>query len=102
MTILHLISLRGMGGRAATAIRQARLLAARGHRVLIGCLPDTWAERRARELNLTVFPDFKFRRGFRLMDYASDCRRLARRCNENQVDVVHAHVSQESWVACLG
>ncbi len=102
MTLFHLISLRGMGGRAATAVRQARLLAARGHRVLIGCLPDTWAERRARELNLTVFPDFKFRRGFRLMDYASDCRKLARRCNEHQVDVVHAHVSQESWVACLG
>jgi glycosyltransferase involved in cell wall biosynthesis len=102
MTILHLISLRGMGGRAATAVRQARLLALRGHRVLIGCLPGTWSEQRARELNLTVIADFKFPRGFRPLDYYADCRRLAACCNEHGVDVVHAHVSQESWVACIG
>ena len=91
-----------MGGRAATAVRQARLLALRGHRVLIGCLPGTWAEQRARELKLTVFPEYHFRRGFRPLDYLADCRRLAACCNEHAVDVVHAHVSQESWVACIG
>ena len=102
MTILHLISLRGMGGRAATALRQARLLAARGHRVLVGCLPGTWAEQRARELGLPVFNEFHFQRGFRPLRFWSDCRNLARRCNQENVEIVHAHVSQESWVACLG
>jgi glycosyltransferase involved in cell wall biosynthesis len=102
MTILHLISLRGMGGRAATALRQARLLAGRGHRVLVGCLPGTWAEQKARELGLTVCNEFHFQRGFRPLRFWSDCRNLARRCNEEQVEIIHAHVSQESWVACLG
>jgi glycosyltransferase involved in cell wall biosynthesis len=102
MTVLHLISLKGMGGRAATAMRQARLLAAHGHKVIVGCLPGTWAEQRARELGLEVESCFQFRRGFRPGAFYRDCRLLSDCCVKHSVQIVHAHVSQESWVACLG
>jgi glycosyltransferase involved in cell wall biosynthesis len=102
MNILHLISLKGMGGRAATAIRQARLLAGRGHTVIVGCLPGTWAEQRAKDLGLECEPGFQFRRGFRPAAFYQDCKLLADVCAKHSVNVVHAHVSQESWVACVG
>ncbi|MFH0938742.1 MAG: glycosyltransferase family 4 protein, partial [Planctomycetota bacterium] len=99
---LHLVSLTGMGGRAATALRQARLLSGRGHRVLMGCLAGSAVEVRAREMGLQVFSDFKFCRGFRPLTFWRDCRRVAAICRTQQVDVLHAHLSQESWVGCLG
>ena len=102
LTILHLVSLKGMGGRAATAIRQVRLLAGRGHRVLLACLPGSAIATRGRELGLEVYADFRFSRGFKPFDLWHDCRSLAVRCAANKVDVVHAHLSQESWVACIG
>lgn len=102
MTVLHLISLKGMGGRAATAMRQARLLAIRGHTVIVGCLPGTWAEQRAKELGLVAEAGFQFRRGFRPAAFFSDCKLLADCCAKHSVNVIHAHVSQESWVACIG
>ena len=46
LTILHLVSLMGLGGRCATALRQARLLAERGHRVLVGCIAGSAAAER--------------------------------------------------------
>jgi glycosyltransferase involved in cell wall biosynthesis len=102
LTILHLISLMGMGGRCATALRQVRLLSARGHRVLVGCIRGSAAASRAREMGAIVCDDFRFRRGFRPLDFLHDCRLLKSLCREHGVSVVHAHVSQESWVACLG
>jgi glycosyltransferase involved in cell wall biosynthesis len=102
LTILHLVSLMGMGGRCATALRQTRLLAARGHRVLVGCLAGSAAAERSRQAGLQVFDDFRFRRGFRPLSLWRDCRLLAARCNAERVDVVHTHLSQETWAACLG
>jgi len=102
MTIFHLVSLMGIGGRCATALRQMRLLSARGHKVLLGCLPNSTAAQRGRELSLTVYDDFQFRRGFRPGAFYSDCSKLASRCDAAGVQIVHAHLSQESWVACLG
>jgi glycosyltransferase involved in cell wall biosynthesis len=102
LTVLHLVSLMGLGGRCATALRQARLLAARGHRVLLGCIAGSTAAARGHELGLTVFDDFRFRRGFRPLSLWRDARLLAARCRSENVDVVHAHLSQETWVACAG
>ncbi|MCY3023149.1 MAG: glycosyltransferase family 4 protein [Planctomycetota bacterium] len=102
LTILHLVSLVGRGGRGATALRQARLLAARGHRVLLGCIAGSLAAERGREFGVEVLDGFRFRRGFRLLSFWHDCRLLAARCASENVDVVHAHLSQESWVACAG
>jgi len=102
LTIFHLVSLMGIGGRCATALRQMRLLSKRGHNVLLGCLPNSTAAQRGRELGLTVFDDFEFKRGFRPSVFYSDCRKLASRCDAGGVQIVHAHLSQESWVACLG
>jgi glycosyltransferase involved in cell wall biosynthesis len=102
LTIFHLVSLMGIGGRCATALRQMRLLAARGHRVILGCLPGSTAAARGREMGLEVFDDFSFRRGFRPGAFFGDCSKLARRSDDAQADIVHAHLSQESWVACLG
>jgi glycosyltransferase involved in cell wall biosynthesis len=102
LTLLHLVSLMGMGGRCATALRQCRLLAARGHTVLIGCLKGATCGGRALAFGATVDDGFHFRRGFRPFHFLGDCRRLARLCDTHRVDIVHAHLSQESWVACLG
>ncbi len=102
LTVLHLVSLKGMGGRAATALRQARLLKTRGHTVLMGCLPGTAIEARCRELGIEVCPEFHFSRGLRPLRFWEDCRAVARRCDAFRADVLHAHLSQESWVGCLG
>src|SRR5205814_5805646 len=34
--------------------------------------------------------------------FYGDCRLLANCCAKHSVEIVHAHVSQESWVACIG
>lgn len=101
LTVLHLVSLRGPGGRAVTALRQARTLKARGHRVLMGCLPGSACAEQAAAAGLQVFTDLHLRRGFRPLDFWKDCRLLARRLDIEAVDVVHAHLSQESWIACV-
>jgi len=102
LTILHLVSLMGMGGRCATALRQVRLLSARGHRVMVGCLSGSTAGERARAIGLQVYDDFNFRRGLRPLAVWRDCRLLAQRCDAEKVDVLHAHLSQESWIAAIG
>ncbi|HYG73487.1 MAG TPA: glycosyltransferase family 4 protein [Planctomycetota bacterium] len=102
LTILHLVSLMGIGGRCATALRQMRLLAARGHTVLVGCLPGSTAAERSRAMKLEVFDSFRFKRGFRPLDFFHDTALLRQICDSRKVDVVHAHLSQESWIACLG
>jgi glycosyltransferase involved in cell wall biosynthesis len=53
-------------------------------------------------MGLQVFANFQFRRGFRPLAFWRDCRRVAAICKTHQVDVLHAHLSQESWVGCLG
>ena len=102
LSIFHLVSLMGRGGRAATALRQIRLLSARGHRVTVGCLADSTVEAAAREMGLEVFSDFQFRRGFKVGAFWGDCRRVSTRCDLNKVDILHTHLSQESWAGCFG
>ncbi len=102
LSILHLVSLMGMGGRCATALRQVRLLSGRGHKVVLGCLSNSSAAERGREMGVSVCDQFRFRRGFRPLDFRHDCALLKSLCAEHKIQIVHAHVSQESWVACLG
>ncbi|HYF47880.1 MAG TPA: glycosyltransferase family 4 protein [Planctomycetota bacterium] len=102
LTIIHLVSLKGMGGRAATALRQVRLLKQRGHNVIMGCLPGTAVEERCREMGVIVDSGFHFSRGFKPTQFREDLRRLAALCDQHNADIVHAHLSQESWVAGLG
>ena len=102
LSILHLVSLMGMGGRCATALRQVRLLSGRGHKVVLGCLKNSAAAARGREMGVSVNDEFRFRRGFRPFDFFSDCGLLKSLCREHNIQIIHAHVSQESWVACLG
>ena len=102
LTILHLVSLMGMGGRCATALRQIRLLSARGHKIVLGCLKNSAAAEKCRAMGVSVCDDFRFRRGFRPLDFRHDCALLKKLCREHKVDIIHAHLSQESWVACLG
>jgi len=92
----------GMGGRCATALRQIRLLSARGHKIILGCLKNSAAAEKCRAMGVTVCDDFRFRRGFRPLAFRHDCALLKKICREHKVDIVHAHLSQESWVACLG
>ena len=98
---MHLVSLMGLGGRAATALRQVRLLAERGHSVLVGCISGSTTEARVREMGLPVYADFQFKRGLKA-SFLVDCARIAARCSHHNVDVIHAHLSQESWAGCIG
>jgi glycosyltransferase involved in cell wall biosynthesis len=52
-------------------------------------------------MGVTVYDDFQFRRGFRPLALWRDCRLLAERCTAERVDVLHAHLSQETWAACV-
>jgi glycosyltransferase involved in cell wall biosynthesis len=77
-------------------------LAERGHRVLIGCIGGSTAAQRCREMGLRAIEGFQFRRGFRPLSFWRDCRLLSACCAAERVDVIHAHLSQETWVACVG
>jgi glycosyltransferase involved in cell wall biosynthesis len=67
----------------------------------MGCLPGSACAEKSVEYGIQVFTDFNFRRGFRPLDFWKDCRLLARRLDIEAVDVIHAHLSQESWIACV-
>jgi len=57
--------------------------------------------RRAREAGVTVDDGFEFRPPARAISFLADARRLGRLLREKEIDVLHTHGSQDTWVAAL-
>jgi glycosyltransferase involved in cell wall biosynthesis len=57
--------------------------------------------RRAAEAGVPVDDRFEFRPPARALSFLADARRLARLLREKEIDVLHTHGSQDTWVAAL-
>jgi glycosyltransferase involved in cell wall biosynthesis len=98
---VQVVNASGLGGTAATAFRLARLLSARGHRMLF-CVPPTgmWGKV-ASEAGLETSTEMTLRRGLRLPSFFRDVKYIERIVAEREVDVVHVHRSAEYWRAAV-
>ena len=100
LSLIHVVSVKGLGGTGTTAFRLARLMAERGHRVLF-CAPagSLWAERAA-EARLDLSTEMGLRSGLR-PGFFKDVSILRRLMSEREADVVHVHRSAEYWRSAL-
>lgn len=89
------------GGQPAVVLLLAQKMAEAGHTLTIAAPPGSEMERRARELGIAVFTECHFQRGFRPAAFQRDLRALGRCLREREIDIVHVHGSQDSWLAGL-
>ena len=98
MNVLHTDFHRGWGGQAARVLMVCRELSGRGHRMLIAAPPGELATR-ARDAGIEVDDGFAFRSPAHALSFIADARRLSRIVREREIDIVHTHGSQDTWVA---
>jgi glycosyltransferase involved in cell wall biosynthesis len=97
MNVMEIISGRSVNGAVVHCLTLSEELVRRGHRVLLVCRPDAWLGREA------------VRRGLPLEVIASDLhrwppdelRRVARIVEQEQVDVLHTHMSRAHFFGIL-
>jgi glycosyltransferase involved in cell wall biosynthesis len=97
MNVLHTDFHQGWGGQAARVLMVARELQKLGHTVKIAA-PKGELARRAREAGVPVDDGFSFRPPARLPSFIADARRLDRLVRGDDVDILHTHGSQDTWV----
>ena len=88
---LHVLHLTHEGGEAGSTVSIALLARAQreaGHRVTIGCPPDTWLAALAQEAGAALVP-------LRFASIGGAARDLAALVREGSVDVVNAHSSRD-------
>lgn len=86
MRFLQLISSPGINGAVIYGVRFSKLLAARGHEVLVAALPGSWA---AQELDgVLEWVPTTFRRT------TEDLNRLATICRTRDIQVTHSHLTR--------
>lgn len=87
------------GGQVRYLTNLAEQLVRRGHRVTIGCRPESVLIESARLAGCRVCPEFPFRGGLRPRAWNTDLQRLRAYIEHEQPDIVHANLSQDHW-AC--
>ncbi len=101
LTILHLATNRWWTGSADPVIRLVVGLRARGHRVLLGCVPGDRFEAKAREAGIEPVAGLTLDARFAPAALARDVRRLRALVRDERVDLVHTHHSHDHWLAML-
>lgn len=99
LTVLHVLSAKGLDSHVEAALRQAVATQRRGHRVLVQATAGAAAVARAEDLGLRVFTDMVLAAGYPRPNFWQDCRMMARRVDIEAVDVVHTHFAPEAWIA---
>lgn len=99
LTVLHVLSAKGLDSHVEAALRQAVAIQRRGHRVLVQATEGAEAAARAEDLGLRVFTDMVLAAGYPRPNFWQDCRMMARRVDIEAVDVVHTHFAPEAWIA---
>ncbi len=97
MTDFHL----DWGGQAYQALLLGQALAARGHAVTIFAPPQSVLAERAAAAGLDVCRDCRFVRGFRPRAWRADWCAFRRAAAGRGLELVHAHGSQDNWLAAL-
>lgn len=89
--------LRG-GGQVRYVTNLARELVRLGHRVTIGCKPDSVLVQQARAVQAAAHNRFVFRGGLRPHAWTHDVREVQRIIRTQKLDIIHASGSQDHWV----
>jgi len=92
--------LRG-GGQVRYVSNLARELTRLGHRVSIGCKPDSILAEYAKAAGCAVKNRFIFRGGLRPGCWLADIRETKRFIREEKPDILHVNGSQDHWVLAL-
>ncbi|MFH0910807.1 MAG: glycosyltransferase family 4 protein [Planctomycetota bacterium] len=87
------------GGQALQVLLLAKTMRARGHSVVVFSPPESVLAERAGEAGLLVDTSCAFGRGFRPLPFLRDVRTLRARLRDGGGDIVHAHGSQDNWIA---
>jgi phosphatidylinositol alpha-1,6-mannosyltransferase len=101
LRVLHLVANRWWTGSAEPALDVARSLGARGHEVTFACIRGDALEARARGAGLPPDPALSLERSARPWVLLGDVRALRRLARERRLDVVHAHLSHDHWLAAV-
>jgi glycosyltransferase involved in cell wall biosynthesis len=88
MRILEVVAGVGVNG----AVLHARLIASelkrRGHEITLVCLPNSWVGKQLAEEDVTIIHSDMRRRP------NDDLRRIANLCRDQQIDVIHTHMTK--------
>ncbi len=86
------------GGQVRYVANLARELTRLGHRVTIGCKPESVLVDHARAAGCDLNDRFTFRGGLRPGCWLADVREMKRFIQEEKPDVLHVNGSQDHWV----
>ncbi len=101
LSLIHIVSVDGLGGTGATAFRLARLLAERGHQVLFCVRPGSVWTDLAAQAGLEFSTELSLEAGFRPRGFLRDLAALRRLVRERGVRIVQVYRSAEYWRAAL-
>lgn len=93
--------LRG-GGQVTYVDRLAGELVRRGHRVVIGCKPDSILVEVAAKTGAEAFNQFIFKGGLRPRAWLHDLKKIRTYIQERKPDIIHVSGSQDHWICALG
>ncbi len=93
--------LRG-GGQVSYVDRLAGELVRMGHRIVIGCKPDSVLAELALKTGAEAYNRFIFKGGLRPRVWLRDLQEIRRYIRERKPDIIHVSGSQDHWVCALG
>lgn len=88
--------LRG-GGQVRYVISLSKALLERGHRVSIGCRPESVLADLGREVGANIFNELLLRGGLRPRAWWQDIQRIRQFTAVRQPDILHVNGSQDHW-----
>ncbi len=91
----------GWGGQPLQVLQLAIAMKKRGHKVLVFAPDKSDLVVRARGNGLDVDTSISFRRGFRPITLYRDIKEMVKKCRQNDIDIIHCHGSQDSWIAAM-
>ena len=101
LRVLQLVANRWWTGSADPALDLACALRARGHDVVFGCIRGDALEARARAADLPPVQDLGLERTARPWALLRDLRALRRLVRGRKIEIVHAHLTHDHWLAAL-
>jgi glycosyltransferase involved in cell wall biosynthesis len=101
LTVLHLLTNRWWTGSADPVLRLVLALRQRGHRVLLAATPGDRLEAKARDAGLDLVPGLRLSPRGVPGAFALDAVGLRAVVRAERVDVLHAHHSNDHWLALL-
>ena len=102
LRVLHVVANRWWTGSADPALDLARALKERGHSVWFACVRGDVLETRVRAAGVELVDGLCLERTTRPWRLAAQIRGLGRVLRELEIDLVHAHLTHDHWVAALG